>query len=327
MFEDEQESENAQRAFEDTIRKAIEGPDLYARAEGLMYFVRKYSSDLDKSSEVVSFALAAATLFIELNLPMERFAALWSAADAYRTQGLTTDCLNVCREAYLIAVENFASKEQAQMLNNMALNQLEQGEIELAISSAAQSAGIWKSEDEPLEAAKALSLLAKAHYEANHLEESILFHNEAIELFKNADAHFRVVDSLWRKTDAQIRFGLWDEAITSHNLCLAHQRLLQQNFQKIPIQFNSARISAFQNRHEEALSFLEEVVLYWREKNDLEQIAIACIEKSKSLYSLGRRAEAAEELKSVLLVSQGTKFKINREELEEHLVFIEGKAA
>ena len=327
MFEDEQEAENAQRAFEDTIRKCIEGPDLHARAEGLMYFVRKYSSDPDKSAEVIPFALAAAELFKDLNLPMEQFAALWSVADAHRALSQTSECLKVCKEAYGIALENFASKEQAHMLNNIALGYLDQGEIAAAIANVSLSAQIWKSEDEPLEAAKALSLLAKVHYEANDFEESISCHDEAVELFKDADAHYRVLDSLWRKTDAQIRFGLWADALASHDLCLAHQRLLRQNFQKIPIQFNEARLSAFQKRHEEALSVLEEIINYWREQKNLEKIALASIEKSKSLYSLGRSAEAAEELRAVLLVSDGTKFKINREELTEQLAFIEGKAA
>lgn len=327
MFDNEQDSNHDEREYEKTIRKAIEGSDLQERVDGLMYFVRKFSNDPSKQAEVVPYALAAADVYETLNQPMEQFAALWSAADSYRFQSKTIECLDVCTKAHQLAKENFATKEQAHMLNNIALANLDLGAVEEAISMAGASAEIWTHEMEPLEAAKAYALEAKAHQENQDYANVCLSLDKSIAGFKEAEAHYRLVDSLWRKTNALIAIGNWDEALASHDLCIAHQQLLQQEFQKIPILFNEARLQAFKKNHDTSLAMLDEVMAHWRGQNNLGKAAIVAIERSKSLYALGKNSEATSELKAVLLVSEGSKFPINRDEVQQQLSLIEEKAA
>ena len=327
MFDEEQHSNNAERDFENTIRKAIEGSDLQERVEGLMYFVRKFSNDPAMQAEVVPYALAAADVYEALNRPMEQFAALWSAADSYRFQNKTLECLEVCRKAYQLAKENFANKEQAHMLNNMALANLDLGVVDEAILMAGASAEIWTNELESLEAAKAFALEAKAYQEKKDYVNACLSLDKSIAGFKEGDAHYRLIDSLSRKTDTLIALGNWDEALVSHDLCVAHQQLLQQEFQKIPILFNEARLQAFKKNHVASLEMLDKVMEHWRGQNNLGKVAIVAIERSKCLYALGKNSEATSELKAVLLVSEGNKFPINRDEVQHQLSLIEEKAA
>lgn len=327
MFDDEQDSAQNQRAYEKTIQTSIQSTDLQVRVDGLMYFVNKYSNEPVNNELVVPYALAAADIYEKLNQPLQQFGALWSAADAYKAMDLTKECLEICKQAYQIAVENFATVQQALMLNNISLAHLEMDEVQLAIDSALASAVIWVSEEKSFEAAKAYSLLANAHQQNNDPNAACLSLDEAIKLLKESDAHHRLVENLWRKTDMLIAAERWDEATDAHSVCLAHQHLLRQEFHKIPITYNEARLKAHQHLHEVSIEMYEQVLSFWRSKNNLENLALVTIELSKSLDALGLKEKAVQELNAVLLVADSRLVKISPSKIQGQIDLINSKVA
>ena len=327
MFDDGQDSDQIHSAFEKAVQTAIESPDLNVRVEGLMYFVHKFSSKPQNNEEVVPYALAAADLYEELNQPLKQFGALWSAADAYKAMGLTKECLAICEQAHLLAISNFAAEHQAIMLNNIALAHLEHGEVHLAYEAASGSALIWASEQKPLEAGKAFSLLADINRQKGDLDEACLNHDEAIKHLKAAGANRRLVEAFWRKTDVLINSGRWEEAIEAHSVCLAHQHLLRHELHDIPIIYNEARLKSHQQLYGSAIEMFEEVLTFWRSKGNLENLVLVTIELSKALSAMGRQEQAEEELKAVLLVADNDQFEIDLSEIHGQLQLISAKEA
>jgi tetratricopeptide (TPR) repeat protein len=325
VFDDEQNSHQIQRDFEKAVQKAIESPDLHVRVEGLMYFVQKFSSKPQNNEEVVPYALAAADLYEKLNQPLKQFGALWSAADAYKAMGFTKECLAVCEEAHLLAIDNFAVEHQAIMLNNIALAHLEHGEVQLAHEAASGAAQIWVSEQRPLEAGKAYSLLADINRQKGDLDAACISHDEAINHLKVAGANRRLVEAFWRKTDLLINSGRWEEAIQSHSLCLAHQHLLRHELHDIPIIYNEARLKSHQQLYVLAIEMFNEVLTFWRSKSNLQNLVLVTIELSKSLSAMGRKEQAEEELKAVLLVADNDQYQINLSEIQGQLELIGAK--
>lgn len=311
MLEPNEDFDNETALLDARMNKQLSSEVLDERAAALLYFVAKFSEDLDMVRLVVPYALAAADIYEDLGNKPLKLSAMWSASDAL---GKMEDYEEAAK-SYL-GVANLAEElgmtlQQGKMLHNVALCQIDLKNYKGAVEFGLKALPLVQELSLDLNQAMVHKTIGQGCFGLKDFESALEHFDKSLHFYKKAHAHAFYVQAYGRKAEALMKLERWGEAELEFKCCKAHQNTLRDPATKFAVMQIEAELEAHSGEHLIALSLLEEIDCNMRETANLEGLAINSVIRAKSMAALGEFEKAIEELERVQLLCEGENFDVD----------------